>query len=261
MTQQPNQNHSARFVAFTILVSALVCLFSGCTSVLPPLLSFAHFEKPVDASASLSNNTAIVYGRFLKAKDFAFGNQLALQICNLNTKRQWLIQFKPTNAVFGIVVEPGRYRVVGMVETFVERRTAGTTTFPDTPIFDVLPNTITYIGDYKGGTRMHGMDQVWYFAGVSNNFSVTTQEFETSHPNLPHDAYTAATEMVNAFANLSLSPIEKIKDPAHIDGAVKPYYNSAGPVIDAGEYSKDWLPKTNRSSSAPSRRCANRGRT
>jgi hypothetical protein len=104
-----------------------------------------------------------------------------------------LIQFKDTNSVYGIVVEPGKYVVVGLVAAFVDHRTAGRRTFSKTVPFGVQLNCITYFGDFSGCAKINGLDQEWNVTDVTNNFSKTTDEFRNKYPHL------AAAAAISAF--------------------------------------------------------------
>jgi hypothetical protein len=164
---------------------SLACLFlTSCTGFLPPLISWARFSSPVKESFTVDMNGAVVYGRFTKGSDFAFGNELALRLRNEDSKREHLIRLQGTNSVYGVAVEPGRYRVTGFVATFIDRRTAGGRSFGATPIFQVQPNSATYIGDFTGYAKIVALAQEWGVRGLTNNFAVTTREFRQRYPNL-----------------------------------------------------------------------------
>jgi hypothetical protein len=162
-----------------LFVCSGALLLVSCTSVLPPLVSFARFASPVDQSFQVDTNTAVVYGRFQKKSDMGGGNQIALRLRNERTKKEYLIQMRKEDAVYGIAVEPGRYRIAGFVATFAERRTAGRRAFRNTPLFDVGSNSIVYLGDFQGYTQ--GLLQLWEVRGVTNNFAATTEEFRKKH--------------------------------------------------------------------------------
>ena len=166
-----------------ICAAALLC-FVSCTQSLPPLISFAHFSPPVKQSFTPTTNTSIVYGRFATGPDFAFGNELALRVRNDETKREYLIHCRDKDSVSAIMVEPGQYRVVGFVATFVDRRTAGRRTFTNTPSFQVPSNSATYLGDFSGYAKVGGLTQTWGIAGLTNNSVATTREFRQKYPNL-----------------------------------------------------------------------------
>ncbi len=139
---------------FSIFCAAI--FLTSCTSTLPPLISWAHFESPVEQSFRLDETNAVVFGRFANQPNFSFGNKLALRLRNENSKQEYLIQFKNTNSVYGIVVEPGKYAVVGFVATFFDHRTAGRRTFSKTVPFEVQSNCITYFGDFSGYAKING---------------------------------------------------------------------------------------------------------
>jgi hypothetical protein len=170
-----------KILQFLFLCCSAALLVS-CTSVLPPLVSFARFAPPVDESSQVDTNTAVVYGRFQRKSDMGGGNQIALRLRNEKNKKEYLIQMRKDDAVYGIAVEPGRYRIAGFVATFAERRTAGRRAFRNTPLFDVGSNSIVYLGDFQGLTQGRFVGQLWEVSGATNNFAATTEEFRKKHP-------------------------------------------------------------------------------
>lgn len=157
---------------------------ASCTSSLPPLISWARFSPPVAQSFQLNTNTAVVYGRFATEPDFAFGNKLALRLRNENSKQEYLIQCRNKDSVCAFAVEPGRYRVAGFVATFIDHRTVGRRSLPNTPSFDVLSNSVTYLGDFTAYAKIAVIAQEWGVTGLTNNFVATTDELRRKYPNL-----------------------------------------------------------------------------
>jgi hypothetical protein len=172
---------SAMKILKLLFVVCIGTLLVSCTSVLPPLVSFARFAPPVDHSFQVNTNTAVVYGRFQRKSDMGGGNQIALRLRNESTKKDYLIQMRKDDAVYGIAVEPGRYRVAGAVFTFAERRTAGQRAFRNAPVFEVKSNALVYLGDFQGYTEGRFVSQSWEVRGVTNNFAGTTEEFRRKH--------------------------------------------------------------------------------
>ena len=166
------------------MVCGMALLAVSCTTVLPPLISFARFSPSVDQGFQLKTNTAVVYGRFTTGADFAFGNELAVRLRNDEAKREYLIRCRDKDAVSAIAVEPGRYRIAGFVATFVDRRTAGRRNFPNSPSFEVPPNAVTYVGDISGQAKITALGQQWRITGITNNFVQTTVEFRSKYPHL-----------------------------------------------------------------------------
>ncbi len=119
------------------------------------------------------------------------GNQIALRLRNEETKNEYLIQMRKEDAVYGIAVEPGRYRIAGFVATFAERRTAGRRTFRNTPLFDVSPNSMVYLGDFQGLTQGRFVGQLWEIKGMTNNFAATTEEFRKKHSQFAFSGFDA----------------------------------------------------------------------
>ncbi len=167
----------------SLFIGSSAVVLVSCTSVLPPLISFAHFSPPVRQSFNLDTNT-VVYGRFAVGPDFAFGNELALRLRNQSSKREYLIRLVDKDSVCGIAVEPGLYRIAGFVATFMDRRTVGRRTFPDMGSFEVASNSVTYVGDFTGYATIGIMTQEWGMKGMTNNFHPTTDEFRQKYPKL-----------------------------------------------------------------------------
>jgi hypothetical protein len=167
-----------------LLLFGTAVFFVSCTRFLPPLVSIAHFSPSVKPSFKLDTNSAVVFGRFATGPDFAFGNELALRLRNESSKRVYLIRCQDKDSVSAIAVEPGRYRVVGFLATFIDHRPVGRRSFPDATPFEVRSNAVTYIGDYTGYAKIGPLTQNWAITGMANNFDTTTDEFRIKYPNL-----------------------------------------------------------------------------
>jgi hypothetical protein len=181
-----------------LFIFCAAIFLTSCTNTLPPLISWAHFESPLEQSFRLDETKSVVYGRFTDQSNFSFGNRIALRLRNENSKQEQLIQFKDTNSVYGIVVEPGKYAVVGFVATFFDHRTAGRRTFSKIVPFEVQANWITYFGDFSGYGKNSFPDQEWDVTNITNNFGKTTDEFRNEYPHL---AATAAISVFEGQAN------------------------------------------------------------
>ena len=168
----------------TLLFCSTAVLLVSCTRVLPPLISVAHFSPPVKESFNVDTNSAVVYGRFATGPDFAFGNELALRLCNESSKRVYLIRCRDKDSVYAITVEPGRYRVAGFLATFMDHRPVGRRNFPTTGSFQVRSNAATYLGDFTGYAKIGPMTQEWGVREMTNNFTATTDEYRLRYSNL-----------------------------------------------------------------------------
>ena len=156
----------------------------SCTRFTPPLISVARFSPPVKESFNVDTNSAIVYGRFATGSDFAFGNELALRLCNDSSKRVYLIRCRDKDPVYAIAVAPGHYRVAGFLATFMDHRPVGRRSFPNTGSFQVRSNSATYLGDFTGYAKIRPMTQEWGVQEMTNNFTVTTKAYQLKYPNL-----------------------------------------------------------------------------
>jgi len=168
----------------TLLICSSAVFFMSCTRFLPPFISVAHFSSPVKQSFKVDTNSAVVYGRFATGPDFAFGNELALRLCQDSSKRVYLIRCVDKDSVSAIAIEPGRYRIAGFVATFLDHRPVGRRHFPATRLFQVRSNSATYLGDFTGYAKIGPMTQEWGVRGIRNNFTATTDEFRRKYPNL-----------------------------------------------------------------------------
>src|ERR1041385_4527332 len=128
-------------ISRALLLCAIAVLPLSCTRHLIPLVSLARFSPPLKDSFYLTNNVAIVYGRFATGPDFAFGNELALRLCNERGKPGYLIRCRDKDPVYAIAVEPGLYRVVGFLATFQDHRPVGQRDFPNPRTFEVRPDS------------------------------------------------------------------------------------------------------------------------
>lgn len=166
------------------LICGVAVLLISCSRHLVPLFSVARFSPPVKGSLNLTTNIAVVYGRFATGPDFAFGNELALRLCDEHSKRVYLIRCRDKEPVYAIAVEPGRYRVAGFLATFQDHRPRGQRDFPSAGTFEVRSNSLTYLGDFAGYAKIGLMTQKWGISGISNNFDATTEEFRQAYPDL-----------------------------------------------------------------------------
>lgn len=188
-----NKFQIMKALRFSILLCATFFLVS-CTSTLPPLISWAHFSSPIEQSFRFNPTNAVVYGCFANEPNFSFGNRLALRLHNEDVKREYLIELKKTNSVYGITVEPGKYYIAGFVATFVDHRTVGRVAFTNSVSFEVKANCLTYLGDFLGNEKIVGLaEQDWSLTDYTNNFNKTTEEFRNRFPNL------AAVPAVSVF--------------------------------------------------------------
>jgi hypothetical protein len=168
----------------TLLICSSAVFLVSCTRHLVPLFSVARFSAPINQSFSLNTNTAVVYGRFATGSDFAFGNELALRLCDEHSKRVYLIRCRDKEPVYAVAVEPGRYRVAGFLATFQDHRPRGKRDFRDSRTFEVRSNSLTYLGDFAGYAKVGFMTEEWGLSGITNNFEATTEELKQQYPNL-----------------------------------------------------------------------------
>jgi hypothetical protein len=167
-----------------LLICSSAVFLASCTRHLVPLFSVARFSPPVKESFDLNTNSAVVYGRFATGPDFAFGNELALRLCDEQAKRVYLIRCRDKEPVYAIAVQPGRYRVAGFLATFQDHRPRGQRDFRDSCTFEVRSNSLTYLGDFAGYAKIGPMTQEWGISGITNNFKATTEELRQRSPNL-----------------------------------------------------------------------------
>lgn len=197
------------FRAFVTIVSTVglcgvILVFTGCTTILP-VFSFAHFQRAVKSSATISTNSAIVYGRFKRGPSALPGGHIGLRLHNVETRHEYLVGFRCTNSVYAVAIPPGRYTIAGYVGTGLAYDTFGKVSFPATPSFDCQPGSVTYLGDFKSDTRdirdKSGQDlyELWGIFGFTNNYARTTQKFKANYSNFSTSITACATESVDAF--------------------------------------------------------------
>jgi len=170
------------------------------------MFSVARFSPPVKESFNLNTNSAVVYGRFGTGPDIAFGNELALRLCDEHSKRMYLIRCRDKDPVYAIAVEPGRYKVAGFLATFQDHRPRGQRDFRDSRTFEVRSNSLTYLGDFAGYAKVGFMKQEWGFTEITNNFDATTEELKQKYPNLASSqAFSIYVEKLEAVGARSPS--------------------------------------------------------
>jgi hypothetical protein len=190
----------------TLLICSSTVFLVSCTRHLVPFVSVARFSPPVKQSFTLTTNSAVVYGRFATGPEFAFGNELALRLCDEQGKRVYLIRCREKEPVYAIAVEPGRYTIWGFLGTTQEHRPLGQRRFRDARTFDVRSNSLTYLGDFAGFARAGFMKQEWGFSEITNNFEATTEELRQKYPNLaPSQAFSIYLEKLKALGARSES--------------------------------------------------------
>ncbi|HEV2694901.1 MAG TPA: hypothetical protein VG347_18555 [Verrucomicrobiae bacterium] len=144
----------------------------------------------------MNKNNALLYGRFYYGHHFAEEINPAwytrgLWIRNEATDRTYYIELRESNAVYAVQVEPGNYRIAGLVKTDNEHGMKGRIVFPLTnqPAWLVTPfqarkGERIYIGDYMGETKFDYPMPIFRLKDITNNFTATTVEFRNNYPEL-----------------------------------------------------------------------------
>ena len=151
----------------------------------PHTYPWLDFSPPVTQSVALGPTTAVVYGRFAKEPGFAPGAELGLRLCNQSSKHDYLIRFRDEESVYGIVIEPGNYKIAGYVATFRDAIKVLRNSYSETRSFEVRPNTCTYLGNFIGHAQIAGANLGGAgIIAITNNTVAIKKEFRQKYPNL-----------------------------------------------------------------------------
>jgi hypothetical protein len=151
----------------------------------------AHFESSVSPRAKADPETAILYGRFTLRHTFSAGLKIALWLQNADTQKSVYICFDEAQPFRAIEVKPGRYRILGFLDTNRGHQIRGHHAFPATGLggrialaFTAAPGSQTYLGDFTGHATLNDIIENWGVDAITNNFTDTTLEFREKYPNL-----------------------------------------------------------------------------
>jgi len=171
-------------------------LISGLSGLLLLCVSCVFYATPVKHAGQTNKNDAILYGRFHYGHHFTEELNPAwyttgLSIRNETTDRLYYIELKETNTVYAVQVEPGRYRITGLVRSDNEHGVKARITFPSTNSpawltgsFEARKGEHIYIGDYQGETKLDYPILTFTLKYITNNFDATTMEFRNIYPEL-----------------------------------------------------------------------------
>jgi len=150
----------------------------------------------VKHAGQINKNNAILYGRFYYGHHFTeelnpAWHTTGLSIRNETTDRTFYIELKETNTVYGVQVEPGSYRIMGLVRSDNEHGVKARITFPSTNStvwltrpFKARKGEQIYIGDYQGETKLDYPILTFKLKYITNNFDATTMEFQNNYPEM-----------------------------------------------------------------------------
>ena len=175
-----------------IILAAGILLTAAC----------AHLEPVLPPQAKADPQSAVLYGRFSLADEFAFKNKLALWLENMDTKDPLYLYFDPGEPLYSVRVKTGTYRIMGfaglnrthaikMLHPLRELQT----------VFYATAGSETYLGDFTGMVKWDSMFFVWGMRSCTNNFAATTAEFRAKYPLLP------ATSAQSVFGSQSPLPV------------------------------------------------------
>jgi hypothetical protein len=171
-------------------------LVAGLNLIMLLCVSCVFYATPVKRAGQMNKNDAILYGRFDYGQYFAAELNPAwfttgLWIRNETTGQTHYIQFKETNMVYGVQVEPGSYRILGLVRSDNEHGVKSRVEFPSTNpaawltgSFEAHKGEQIYIGDYRCENSLdYPILHTRLYSGT-NNFAATTVEFRNNYPEL-----------------------------------------------------------------------------
>ena len=171
-------------------------LIAGLNGLMLLCVSCVFYSAPVKHAGQTNKDKAILYGRFYYGHHFAeelnpAWRTTGLSIRNETTDRTYYIELKVTNTVYGVQVEPGSYRITGLVRSDNEHGVKARITFPSTNStawltepFKARKGEHIYIGDYQGETKLDYPILTFKLKYITNNFDATTVEFRNSYPEL-----------------------------------------------------------------------------
>jgi len=151
------------------------------------LAACAHQTPAISRSAQPDKKAAILYGRFSISHDFAFKNQLALWLQNLDTQKPVYVYFEADQPVYAVQIKPGRYQMAGFVGMNRTHQIKGRHAFPTsrfTAPFTASPGSQIYLGDFSGTATFDSIISEWRVKSFTNNFANTTVEFREKYRNL-----------------------------------------------------------------------------
>lgn len=155
------------------------------------LASCAHVIPPVTSTFEPDNNTTVVYARLDLEKNISLGNRLALSLVNTDLNKPVYMYFDQQKPVYAITVDPGHYRILGLVGVDMTHRVLGQAAFYNkdlkedfTMSFEAQKNSAVYIGDFVGYAKVNLFAEEWAIKSFTNNFVGTTVAFHKDYSNL-----------------------------------------------------------------------------
>jgi len=154
------------------------------------LVACAHRAPTFSPTAVPDGKSTIFYGRFTVGHEWAFHNELALWLQNVETRKNLYIYFDANHPVYAVRAAAGCYRIVGFVGVNriheiegrheYQSRQAALLVAP----FTAPARVPVYLGDFAGQATFDGAMMEWQVNSCSNNFADTTAEFRKEYPNL-----------------------------------------------------------------------------
>ena len=156
-----------------IILAAGILLTAAC----------AHLEPALPPQAKADPKSAVIYGRFSLADDFAFKNKMALWLENMDTRHPLYLYFDHGEPLYSVRVKPGAYRIMGFVglNRTHEIKTRSPIRLLQT-VFYATAGSETYLGDFTGMVKWDSVFFIWGIKSCTNNFAATTAEFRAKYP-------------------------------------------------------------------------------
>ncbi len=170
-------------------VFALGLLMLACTSCV-------FYSDPVEHAHQINKNSSLLYGNFFYGQHFSeeispSWYTTGLWVKNVSTGRTFYIEFKDTNSVYAVQVNPGRYQIMGFVRSDNEHGVKARSVFSPTNTpgtlgepFEAQSGDQIYIGDYIWETKLDYPLIHWNLKSITNNFDATTVELRQRYPEL-----------------------------------------------------------------------------
>ncbi len=171
-------------------------------------VSCAHLQPALSPNAKADRESAILFGRFNIGDTFSYQSKLALWLENADTGRRIYIFFDQDEPLYGIRVEPGRYRLAGFLALNRLHQIKGRRELPRAArAFTADAGSLIYLGDFAGEVKVSHGDMLitWRLKSCTNNFPATTVAFREKYPKL------ASSPAVSIFDNeIPIRELEKL---------------------------------------------------
>jgi hypothetical protein len=145
--------------------------------------SSTSFTKEFSASSPIDSSQGYIFGRFWRTEQVPAG-YLALNIQNVDNKKEYNLKFSEINQASVIQVVPGRYKIIKCLAIGGKKGDFELSTPYNglNNVFTIEQGTMLYIGDFRGSitNSIFGSTVRWRFSiySIMDNFSSTLEEIK-----------------------------------------------------------------------------------